>query len=202
MTNVLTIRTGLVVSREARREGLPAAADLRKTEQVSPKPRRVRRIARAIPGANRNRATQRKGAQSGKRDAVSRLPRGRAATRERCRLSAEAAAGNHSRESAERSPARMYATRDASPHSAPATRQAVSPVRTGRGRSLARGSNCRDVTRAARDRGGSSPRGSPRSFRRSRCGCVVAPEKNGPARRWCRDRESAARQDHSYLRRH
>ena len=48
--------------RDARREGLPAAADSRDTDQVSAKPPRVRWIARAIPlgpGDLRNRASQR-----------------------------------------------------------------------------------------------------------------------------------------------
>jgi hypothetical protein len=60
------------------REGLPDAADLRGAEQASSKPRRVRRIARAIP-LRRPRigiARLSEAAQSGERDAVSRVPRG------------------------------------------------------------------------------------------------------------------------------
>ena len=70
--------------RDARREGLPAAADLSDTDNVSSKPRRVRRIARAIPGRPRRKSESRvlsAGAQFGARDAVSRVAKGEATTR-------------------------------------------------------------------------------------------------------------------------
>ena len=53
---------GLRLRAFAERRGLPAVTDLRDADAVRLKPRRVRRIARAIPrypSRNRNRASQR-----------------------------------------------------------------------------------------------------------------------------------------------
>jgi hypothetical protein len=108
-------------ARDSRREGLPAAADLRDTDWVSSKPRRARRIARAIPlgpglkSESRVSAKPRNPANE-MRFPVSREDGGNASAR--CRQSAEVAAGSPSR--TERgalpacAPARLCASRDLS----------------------------------------------------------------------------------------